>query len=284
MLHADAGPTEPHDHPLVRLAAAGGVATVTLARPEMRNALVPELLLDLCVALETAGRRDDVRCLLLRAEGEAFSIGLDLRRLAHEMRGPGGAAYAAELLGLLNQAMLTLMRLRQPVVAAVHGRIGGAALGLLLGADLAVACQDARFSAGYRASGLPPEGGWTALLPRVAGIRRAGAGVLLDREIGATEALDWGLVTEVAPARTFASTALDIARRIVASPSAAMHSTKRMLLGDLAAVELALEAERRAFVDAIADLEVRERILRFLQRTPEYPDERPGLQDRSGTG
>lgn len=263
----------PPGQPLVRLGASEGVATITLARPWMRNALVPELLLDLCVALETAGRRDDVRCVLLLAEGDAFSIGLDLRRLAQEMRGPGLAAYAAELVGLLNQAMLTLMRLRQPVVAAAHGRVGGAALGLLLAADLVVAAEGTGFSAGYAVSGLSPDGGWTALLPRVAGARRAGAGLLLDRAIGAAEARDWGLVTELVPGEALVPSALGIARRIAASPPATVRNAKRMLQGDAAEVEAALEAERRGFIEAIAGTDARERIQRLLDDAPAYPDD-----------
>lgn len=273
MIQADAGPAEPHDHPLVRLAAAGGVATVTLARPEMRNALVPELLLDLCVALETAGRREDVRCVLLRAEGEAFSIGLDLRRLEREMRGSGLQPYAAELAGLLNQAMLTLMRLRQPVVAAAHGRVEGAALGLLLASDLVVAAQDTSFSAGYAVSGLSPDGGWTVLLPRVAGSRRAGAGLLLDRTISAAQAGDWGLVNDLVPAHELGQSALEIARRIAASPSATVRNAKRMLRGDIAELETALEAERRGFIEAIGAADARARILDLLAGASAYPDD-----------
>src|SRR5690606_5687236 len=110
---------------LVRVAHAGPVATLTLARPAMHNALVPDLLLDLCVALEQIGRRSETRAVVLAAEGEAFSIGGDMRRFAAEMAGATLQTYAAELVGLLNQAVLALLRLPQPVVAAVHGHVTG---------------------------------------------------------------------------------------------------------------------------------------------------------------
>lgn len=259
--------------PLVRLAAVSGVATVTLARPSMHNALVPEMLLDLCVALETAGRREDVRCLLLQADGPEFSIGADLRRLAREMSGPGLQAYAAELAGLLNQAMLTLMRLTQPVVARVHGRVDGLALGLVLAADVGIAGEDARFTAGQPGAGLAPGGGWSALLPRLAGARRAGAGLLLEREIGALEACDWGIVTEVLPGAALQAHAVEVARRIARASPAAMRNAKRTLLGDLAEAEAALEAERLHFIEAICETEARERVDRFLRANPAYPDD-----------
>lgn len=277
--HAAAGASgagaaqEAGEPPLVRLAAASGVATVTLARPSMHNALVPEMLLDLCVALETAGRREDVRCLLLQADGADFSIGPDLRRLAREMSGPGLQAYAAELAGLLNQAMLTLMRLTQPVVARVHGRVEGLALGLVLAADVVIAGEDARFTAGQPGAGLAPGGGWTALLPRLAGARRAGAGLLLEREILAREACDWGVVTELAPAAGLQAHAVEVATRIAQASPAAMRNAKRTLLGDLAAAEAALEAERLRFIEVTCGAEARQRVDRFLRANPAYPDE-----------
>lgn len=273
--HPGSAAPEAGGAPLVRLAAASGVATVTLSRPSMHNALVPEMLLDLCVALETAGRREDVRCLLLQADGADFSIGPDLRRLAREMSGPGMQAYAAELAGLLNQAMLTLMRLTQPVVARVQGRVEGLALGLVLAADVVIAGEDARFTAGQPGAGLAPAGGWTALLPRLAGARRAGAGLMLAREIGALEARDWGIVTEFLPCGGLQAHAAAAARRIAQASPAVMRNAKRTLLGDLDDAEAALEAERLRFVEATCEAEARERVERFLRANPAYPDEGP---------
>src|SRR5690606_11804610 len=83
--------------PAVRSVHAGAVSTVTLARASMRNALVPDLLLDLCVALEEIARREETRAVVLGADGDAFSIGGDLRRFAQEMQGPALGTYAAEL-------------------------------------------------------------------------------------------------------------------------------------------------------------------------------------------
>lgn len=258
---------------LVKLAAAAGVATITLARPGMRNALVPELLLDLCVALETAGRRDDVRCVLLQAEGDAFSVGEDLRRLALEMQGPRLQAYSAELVGLLNQAVLSLLRLAQPVVASVQGEVAGGSIGLVLAADVVIAADTARFRAHPAGAGFSPDGGWTALLPRLAGARRAGAGLLLNRAIGAHEARDWGIVTDVVPAAGLREAAAEAARAIAAAPAAPMRNAKRMLVDGLERVEAALESERMRFIDAIDGAEAREAVARLLRAAPRYPAE-----------
>ena len=260
---------------LVRVAHAGPVATLTLARPGMRNALVPDLLLDLCVALEQIGRRAETRAVVLAAEGEAFSIGGDMRRFAAEMAGPALQTYAAELVGLLNQAVLALLRLPQPVVAAVHGHVTGGSLGLVLACDLVVMADDAVFKAHYATAGFTPDGGWTALLPRLVGARRAAACLLLNRSLGARQALDWGVVNELAPAGDVAAAAQQAAERIAASPEATMRAAKRLLGPEsaLAGIEAALEAERQRFVAAVVEPAARDGVADFLRRFTGYPDE-----------
>ncbi|HMM48022.1 MAG TPA: enoyl-CoA hydratase/isomerase family protein, partial [Miltoncostaeaceae bacterium] len=120
-------------------------------------------------------RRGETRAVVLAADGEGFPIGGDMRRFAAEMAGPALQTYAAELVGLLNQAVLALLRLPQPVVAAVHGHVTGGSLGLVLACDLAVMADDAVLKAHYATAGFTPDGGWTALLPRLVGTRRAAA-------------------------------------------------------------------------------------------------------------
>lgn len=259
---------------LVRVAHAGPVATLTLARPAMHNALVPDLLLDLCVALEQIGRRSETRAVVLAAEGEAFSIGGDMRRFAAEMAGPALQTYAAELVGLLNQAVLALLGLPQPVVAAVHGHVTGGSLGLVLACDLVVMADDAVFKAHYATAGFTPDGGWTALLPRLVGTRRAAACLMLNRSLDARQSLDWGVVNELAPAGEVGAAALRAAERIAASPDATMRAAKRLLAPDtaLAGIEAALEAERQRFVAAIVEPAARAGVADFLRRFTGYPD------------
>ena len=259
---------------LVRVAHAGPVATLTLARPAMHNALVPDLLLDLCVALEQIGRRGETRAVVLAADGEAFSIGGDMRRFAAEMAGPALQTYAAELVGLLNQAVLALLRLPQPVVAAVHGHVTGGSLGLLLACDLAVMADDAVLKAHYATAGFTPDGGWTALLPRLVGTRRAAACLMLNRSLDARQALDWGVVNELAPSSEVAAAAQRAAERIAASSEATMRAAKRLLAPDtaLAGIEAALEAERQRFVAAIVEPAARAGVADFLRRFTGYPD------------
>ena len=259
--------------PQVKVAHAGAVATLTLARPAMHNALVPDLLLDLCVALEEIARRTETRAVILAAEGEAFSIGGDMRRFAREMSGPALETYAAELVGLLNQAILSLLRLPQPVVAAVHGIVTGGSIGLVLASDVVVAADDSAFKAHYASAGFTPDGGWTALMPATIGRRRAAACVLLNRTLPAAEALACGLVTQLVARDRVAAAAREAALRVAAAPPATMREGKRLLAGDLDGVERALEAERQRFVASIGSAEARNGVARFLRDFSAYPDE-----------
>ena len=250
--------------PQLRITHAGPVASVALARARQRGMRVADLLLDLCVALDEIVRRAETRAIVLTADSEAFSIGGDLRRFAHEAGNAELETYSAELVGLLNQAILALMKSPQPVVAAVQGSVTGGAIGLVLASDVVIAGESAEFHARSVAAGLTPDGGWTALLPRLVGGRRAAACLLLDRAVSAADALLWGLVTEVVPDAQVAQAARDAASRIAAAPSNVIREGKRLLAADLDQVERALEAERRSFVAAIAQAETRAHVARFV--------------------
>jgi len=269
----------PRSRALVRLEigrdAQAGIALLTLARPAVGNALVPDLLLDLCVALEAIARRDDVRSVVLAADGEHFSLGGDMRRFVSEMQGPGLQTYSAELVGLLNQSIVALLRLPQPVVAAVDGPVVGGSIGLVLACDVVIASERAVFRAQHARAGFAPDGGWTAMLPRVVGVRRAAAGVLLDREISAAEACDWGIATTLVPAGAALAEAKGAAQRIAAAPVATMRAGKRLLHADLALVEAALEAERIAFVAEVGGPEARACVPQLLADAGGIPAQHP---------
>jgi len=104
-------------------------------------------------------------------------------------------------------------------------------------------------------------------------VRRASAGLLLNRTIDAASALAWGLVTDVVPADALVPAAEAAARRIAASPVATMRNAKRLVWGDIAAIEAALEQERLRFIEAIVGSDARQGVERFLQTFTSYPDD-----------
>jgi len=254
---------------LVRLETAGGVARVTLCRKGMQNALVPELLEDLLQVLGQVRRDPGARAVLLAAEGPAFSIGGDMRRFQKE-RG-NLLAYSTRLVGLLNEAILALVELPQPVVAAVHGVVTGGSLGLVLAADLVYLAPRAVFKAHYTTAAFGPDGGWTALVPRLAGLRRAASALMLNRTIRAEDAVEWGLATAEAPADTLLEVAGAAAARLASFPAGTLRAAKDLLWGDRAALAAGLEAERRHFLELVAQPAAMEGVDAFLRDFHDYP-------------
>ncbi|BDU73689.1 enoyl-CoA hydratase/isomerase family protein [Mesoterricola silvestris] len=254
---------------LVRLEVAGGIAHLTLCRAGMHNALVPELLEALLGALGEV--RDDprARAVVLAAEGPAFSIGGDMRRFQRE-RGDL-QAYSSRLVGLLNEAILALVDLPQPVVAAVHGLVTGGSLGLVLAADFVYLTPRVALKAHYTTAAFGPDGGWTALAPRLAGLRRAASALMLNRTIRADDAVEWGLATEVVPADALLDTATATAQRLASFPAGTLRAAKDLLWGDRAALAAALEGERRHFLDLVARPEAIEGVDAFLRDFHDYP-------------
>lgn len=247
----------------VQLAFDGAVATVTLNRAERHNSLVPALLTELLAAIDQLRARPDLRAAVLQANGRSFSTGGDVQGFHGSADRP---AYAAEVVGLLNRAVLALIELPAPVVAAVHGIVTGGSLGLVLAADIVLVAPEASFTPYYTTVGFSPDGGWSTLLPAVVGRRRAAEALLLDHSIGAAEAVAWGLATRVVPAATIREEALAVAHGIAGQLPGSVRRARRLLWGDAAAIAAGLEAERQSFVAQIAEAEAERGMAAFLDR------------------
>lgn len=256
----------------VRVERADGVARVVLCRVGMHNALVPELLAELLAALEELKHDADARAVVLAAEGPVFSIGGDMRRFKRERDKGDLRTYAADLVSQLNRAILALIDLPQPVVAAVHGLVTGGSIGLVLAADIVLLTPQVVFKAHYVTAGFGPDGGWTALVNRLAGRRRAAAALLLNRSIRAEEAVSWGLANEIVPADTLHDAATKAAGKMARYPIGSMRTAKHLLWGDREQLAADLEAERDHFAELIAGSEAIAGVDAFLRDFANYPD------------
>lgn len=254
---------------LVRVERDGAVARVVLQRAGMHNALVPELLAELLAALTEVKCDEACRAVILAADGPAFSIGGDMRRFQRERANL--RPYGDGLVGQLNEAILALIDLPQPVVAEVHGIVTGGSIGLVLAADIVLLAPQAVFKAHYATAGFGPDGGWTALVSRLAGRRRAAAALLLNRTIRAEEAVAWGLASEIVGAATLQAEATKTAHKMAAYPVGTLRAAKRLLWGDRDELAADLEAERRRFTDLIDTPEAVAGVDAFLRDFAGYP-------------
>ena len=209
----------------------GSVATVELRRPPY-NYVSLELVRELADAFEALDADNDVRALVLAAEGRAFCAGGDfanrdpeddLKRVRME---PGGNPLYVEA--------VRLFRTAKPIVAAVEGAAVGAGLGLSLVADFRVSCPEARFSANFTRLGFHPGFGLTATLPRAIGHTNAELMFMTSRRFKGEEARDLGLVSVLVPKGDVRQAALELATEISHCSPLGTVETRRTMRGELA--------------------------------------------------
>lgn len=216
------------------------VVTLTLSRPERKNALDLALSQALIDEMRALADDDDVRVVVLTGAGDAFCSGADLsgqdtdRHGLARMRWVHGVARA-------------LHDLPQPTIARINGVAAGAGLNLALGCDLTVASTEARFSEIFARRGLSTDFGGAWLLPRLIGLHRAKELALLAEVVPAAEAERLGLVNRVVTPEELDGAVDDWASRLAAGPPIALTQTKRMLNRSVeSSWEAMLEAEGTA--------------------------------------
>jgi len=195
--------------------AADGVATLTLANPEKRNALSTATMREVISALDAAGKDRSVKAVILRALGPAFSAGHDLREIRCAGDENDVAAFR-EIFDVCVQMMEKVQGIPQPVIAEVAGIATAAGCQLVATCDLAVAASDAKFATPGVKIGLFCTTPMVALT-RAVGRKRAMEMLLTGEFIDAKTAADWGLVNRVVPAERLHEEVLALARKIVAS-------------------------------------------------------------------
>jgi len=245
----------------ISLSLNGPVGVLTLNRPQRHNSLIPELLAELLIALDTL-RESEVRVVVFQAEGRSFSTGGDLHGFADHLGSI--SAYAEEIVGLLNRVILAMIALPVPIVAAVHRMVTGGSLGLVLASDIVLVTPETSFTPYYSVVGFSPDGGWTALLPEVIGNKRVAEILMTNSTISAEQAVAWGLANRIVSTGEIRSAALGIAQEIAAKQFGSLQRTKRLLAMQPAELSDRLEAERLHFVEQIKTPEAQESMLSFL--------------------
>ncbi|MDQ1685021.1 MAG: hypothetical protein QOC82_1758 [Frankiaceae bacterium] len=247
----------------------GGVAELVLSRPKALNAISTQLATDLVDATDQLRADDDVRVVLLAADGDrAFCVGADLK----ERNGMSDADLLAQRV-VFRAAFGGVLGLPQPTVAAVHGFALGGGCELALSCDILVADETATLGLPEVSIGLVPGGGGTQLALRRLGPGRAADVVLTGRRIAAQEATSLGLVDRLVPAGSARAAARQVAEQIAANSPVATRAAKRALRGgwglDYAA---AMDVEDAAWRTAATSADRREGIAAFNEkRRPAWP-------------
>jgi enoyl-CoA hydratase/carnithine racemase len=250
---------------LVLAEQRGAVGLARLNRPDARNALSPELMEELAALVEGWDDDPGVRCIVIAGGDEWFAAGADIKAMASRSFQDTLAAPSARF-------WPRLATVRTPLVAAVAGYALGGGCELALACDMIVASESAEFGQPEILLGIIPGGGGTQRLARVMGKQRAMELVLTGRRITAAEAERFGIVNQVAPAKSWLDAALELAEVVASRPPLAVRLGKQAVLAaEESTLSAGLDHERRLYELAWATEDRVEGMNAFVEkRRPEF--------------
>jgi len=249
----------------IRLRKDGGMVELLLNRPEAFNAFNLGMIELFAKYLISLALDDSVSVLVISGEGKAFCAGGDLKWAINFSGGPAAAFH--ELAARYHQAILEILRMRKPVVAAVNGIAAGGGFSLALACDFRVMGQSAILRQGYTSNGLCIDGGGTFTLPRVVGLARALEIVGFDKPISSAQALAWGLVTKVSEDGRVLEEARKMARELAEGSLHSFGWCKQLLMDSFhTPFESHIERERQGLSSCAAHPDGQEGLKAFSER------------------
>lgn len=249
----------------IELAVAEGIATLTLSRPQRKNALNSTMQREFHDALQTLRRDDDVKALVLTGAGGDFCAGGDISDTPKSIE---ARIVRARLLEA-NRIAVALRDFNRPVISAVDGVAYGAGFSIALLSDFVVASERARFCLAFSRIGLVPDMGLTYTLPRAVGMQKARELIYSAREVSALEAQKLGIVLDVCPQAVLVSRACELARAMSTLSPDSFTLTRSLLASsfesDFASL---LDAEATAQAMAATSPYLSEALGRFTRNEP----------------
>ena len=251
------------DYSAIRYEVANDVATLTLNRPDLKNALNVQMRAEITHAVRAAER--EARVLVIGGAGDAFCSGQDL--------GDSGNATNLDLERTLRDEyvpmLMAIFECKIPTISAVHGAAAGAGANLALAADVVIAAEEAFFIQAFTRIGLIPDAGGTYWLPRQMGAAKAMGAALFGDKITGRQAADWGMIYEAVPLAEFDKHVASRALHLAAGPTAAYQRVKSAIRGSFGNSldeQLAMEARLQGECGKTRDFQ--EGVLAFLEKRP----------------
>ncbi len=236
------------------------IGIIQLNRPQKLNAISLDLMKELVDCLEWMDQSDDIRCIVLTGNEKAFAAGADIEQMAK--------ASTVDML-LLDQFERwdRIRKIHTPIIAAVSGYALGGGCELAMTCDMIVASETARFGQPEVNIGVIPGAGGTQRLTRAVGKARAMELVLTGRMFSAEEALDWGLINQIAPVELYLDTAKELAKTIASKPPVAVRLGKEAIMKAFdTTIEGGLDFERKAFYLLFASEDKQEGMNAFIEK------------------
>jgi enoyl-CoA hydratase/carnithine racemase len=251
----------------VEIEREGGVLSITMSRPERRNAITVAMYAALADAIESAATDSSVRLITLEGRGEDFTAGNDLGDFLQAMPVPGSGEDIP-----VWRLLRALARNQVPLVAAVHGNAVGIGTTMLFHCDFVLVEEGSRFVMPFVDLGLVPEAASSLLLPRLAGRRRAARYLLLGEPFGVSEALQMGLASHSVPKGQLTAALRELVAQLMSKPPEALRQTQALLRReDTDEILARMELENGHFGERLQSDEVKQAIAAFFAARAKAP-------------
>jgi len=247
-----------------------GILTITLNRPEKYNSFTEPMALELQEALQKA-ESEDVRCVILKANGKAFCAGQDLTEVVERAK-DSNYELADTVRTTYNPIIRAIRKLEKPVVCAVQGTAAGAGANIAFACDIVIAAKSAQFVQAFSKIGLIPDSGGTWFLPRLVGFARTNAMYMLDEKISAKQAVDLGLIYKSVEDENLEDEINSIALKLSKMPTMGFGIYKQAMNETFSNnLDQQLELEANLQTEAGNTEDYKEGVEAFLEkRKPEY--------------
>jgi 2-(1,2-epoxy-1,2-dihydrophenyl)acetyl-CoA isomerase len=249
-----------------------GVARITLNRPEVFNSFNRDMALAMQSSLDNCASSPEVRAIVITGEGKAFCAGQDLKEVTTPELMPGFKKILEEH---YNPIISRIRSIDKPIVAAVNGVAAGAGANIALACDIVVASENAAFIQAFSKIGLVPDSAGTFFLPRLIGLQKASALMMLGDKVGAKEAFEMGMIYKFYPTALFEEEVEKLAVTLAKMPTHALALTKRLLNKSMVhnlEEQLAMESDLQ--IKASDSYDYNEGVTAFVEkRTPVFKGE-----------
>jgi 2-(1,2-epoxy-1,2-dihydrophenyl)acetyl-CoA isomerase len=253
----------------ILLKIENSVAWITLNRPEVFNSFNREMALLLQKTLDDCNADITVRAIVITGNGKAFCAGQDLKEVTDPELNPGFRKILEEH---YNPIIQKIRNIEKPIIAAVNGVAAGAGANIALACDIVVTTEHASFIQAFSKIGLIPDSAGTFFLPRLIGLQRATALMMLGDKVTAVDALHMGMIYKIYPTAFFEEEVMTLASTLGQMPTRALGLTKRLLNQSMTNnLEQQLQLESDLQIEASSSNDYKEGVTAFVEkRKPEF--------------
>jgi 2-(1,2-epoxy-1,2-dihydrophenyl)acetyl-CoA isomerase len=240
------------------------IAFINLNRPDVFNSFNREMAFLMQDTLDICGKDDNIRAIVITGNGKAFCAGQDIGEITNPELNPG---FRKILDDHYNPIIKKIRNIEKPIIGAINGVAAGAGANIALACDIVLASESASFIQAFSKIGLIPDSAGTFFLPRLIGIQKATALMMLGDKVTAQEAESLGMIYKYFPAEIFEEEVLKMATTLANMPTKALGLTKRLMNRSLTNnLEQQLQLESDLQIEASSTNDYSEGVLAFVEK------------------